>query len=467
VPFADPTQISDAIMEILRDDSLFYSLRRRAYEYGRSRTWPKIGQTYWNLFKAKDIPIRITPAAASSVAESASAIEPPEPSLDHLKRLTDDTGLFQHANFTIPDRKNGYTTDDNARALIVVTKYYPQYSEPAVLRLFDTYLSFIMHAQDNDGAIRNFMNFDRTWHNSEPSSDALGRVLWALGTVIAKPPSPAYLSIIKDCFDRSVRHVAKLHPRGLAYSIFGMSDYLKQFPGASDIKRLLATTADKLAALYEKHSLPDWAWFEHKLTYDNAALPHALFVAGSVLGDKKYLEVAEKTCEFLLTSTFANDRFSFVGCNGWYKREDSKANFDQQPIEAAGTVMMLGAAYDATKNTRYLILQRKAFEWFLGENDLHIPLYDFRTKGCNDGLGAGGTNINQGAESTLSFLLSLMMIIESDASVHRIEHKTSAVPVQTSTAEPKTEKPIPIVEIPADANKQHAPDLARGAEFAS
>ncbi len=456
VPFGDSAQIAEAIMEILRDDSLFYSLRRKAYEYGRARTWPKIGQTYWNLFKAKDVPIRIAIAAANSVGESASAIEIPEPSLDHLKRLTDDTGLFQHANFTIPDRKNGYTTDDNARALIAVIKYHCQYSEPAVLRLFDTYLSFIMHAQDNDGAIRNFMNFDRTWHNNEPSSDALGRVLWALGTVMAKPPSPAYLSIVKDCFDRSVRHVEKLHPRGLAYSILGMSDYLKQFPGASDIKRLLATASGKLAALYKKHSLPDWAWFEDKLTYDNAALPHALFVAGLVLDNEKYLEAAQKTCEFLLTSTFGNDRFSFVGCNGWYKRAGTKANFDQQPLEAASMVMMLSSAYDATKSTRYLILQRKAFEWFLGENDLHTPLYDFRTKGCNDGLGAGGININQGAESTLSFLLSLMTIIESDALVHRIEHETNAVPVQT-----KTEKIIPIVEIPADANKQYAPDLGR------
>jgi hypothetical protein len=441
VQFGDSKQTAEAIVEILQNDSLFYSLRRKAYEYGRTRTWPKIGQAYWKLFSAKRLPVRITTKTTPLVAETISSIEVPEPSLAHLKRLTDDTGLIQHAKFTVPNREYGYCTDDNARAVIAMTNYYAHYTEPQALQLFNIYLSFILHSQNSDGSVRNFMNFDRSWQKNEPVNDALGRVLWALGTVMAKPPSPSYLPIIKDCFDKSVKHVEKQYPRGMAYSIVGMSDYLKQFPGASDIKRQLEIAADELIAQYEENHLADWEWFEDALTYDNAVLPYALFVAGLTFGNK-YLEVAEKTCEFLLANTFNGDHFSFVGCKGWYERGGTKAAFDQQPIEVSSTVMMLRAAYDATQNSRFLTLQRKAFDWFLGENDLHIPLYDFRTKGCHDGLMRDGVNVNQGAESMLSFLLSLLAIVESYAIVDKIAGSTDVLQKRAARRQVKTiEKP--------------------------
>ncbi len=462
VSFGDLTQMAEAIIEILQDNSLFYSLRRSAYEYGRSRTWPKIGQAYWKLFSAKRLPVRIAARTAPSVAKTISTIEVPEPSLAHLKKLTDDTGLYQHAKFTTPNRKYGYCTDDNARAVIAMTKYYAQYPEPGTLELFDIYLSFILHSQNDDGSVRNFMNFDRTWVKNEPASDALGRVLWAFGTVMAKPPSPSYLSIIKDCFDRPVKHVEKQYPRGMAYSILGMNDYLEQFPGASDIKRQLTIAADGLIAQYEENSLPDWQWFEDTLTYDNAVLPHALFVAGLTLGDKKYIEVAEKTCEFLLANTFNGEHFSFIGCKGWYERGKTKAAFDQQPIEAASTVMMLRPAYDATQNSRYLTLQRKAFDWFLGENDLHIPLYDFRTKGCCDALIPDGVNSNQGAESTLSFLLSLLAIVESYTIADKIEGGKGVSLRQARLIEQTIKKSAPIKSIPVKGKpkKRQVEELA-------
>jgi len=462
VSFGDSEQTAEAIIEILQDDSLFYSLRRRAYEYGRSRTWPKIGQAYWKLFSAKRLPVRMAARTAPSMAKTISTIEVPEPSLAHLKRLTDDTGLYQHAKFTTPNRKYGYCTDDNARAVIAMTKYYSQYPEPGALELFDIYLSFILHSQNDDGSVRNFMNFDRTWVKNEPASDALGRVLWAFGTVMAKPPSPSYLSIIKDCFDRSVEYVEKQYPRGMAYSILGMSDYLKQFPGASDIKRQLAIAADGLIAQYEENSLADWQWFEDALTYDNAVLPHALFVAGLIFGDKKYIEAAEKTCEFLLANTFNGEHFSFVGCKGWYEHGKTKAAFDQQPIQAKSMVMMLRPAYDATQNSRYLTLQRKAFDWFLGENDLHIPLYDFRTKGCCDALIPGGVNSNQGAESTLSFLLSLLAIVESYTIADKIEGGKGVSLRQGKLIGQTIKKAAPIKSIPVKAKpkKRQVEELA-------
>jgi glycosyltransferase involved in cell wall biosynthesis len=411
VPFGDHKQMADEIIRVLRDESVFYSLRRRAYDYGRSRTWPKIGQTYWKIFNAKTLPVRVTQRPVEASAGSSLDMHVPEPSLTHMKRLTDETGMYQHAKFTVPNRAFGYTTDDNARAVIVMTKYYNQYPDPEALKLFDTYLSFIMYAQDKDGRVRNLMSFDRKWARSEPPHDGLGRSLWALGTVMANPPASTYLSIAKDTFDRIVPHIPMQYIRAMAYSILGMNDYLKQFPGASDIKRRMAAAADRLVTEFENNNLPDWQWFENILTYDNAILPHALFVASRTLGDK-YLQVAQKTCAFLLEKTFDGDHFSFVGCHGWYERGYKKSKWDQQPIEAAGTVMMLGEAYEITKNKEYLKLQRKAFDWFLGVNDLKVPVYNFRTKGCHDGLTPTGVNLNQGAESTLSLLTALLTIVE-------------------------------------------------------
>jgi len=413
VRFNEPKHLAEAIIEIIENESTFYAMRRKAYDYGRDMTWPMIGKKYWKIFASKRPSARVSTKALASIEEAISILEVPEPPLSHLQRLTDDTGLYQHAKFMIPDRKHGYCTDDNARAVVAMVKYYSQYSEPEALRLFDIYLSFVYHAINHDGTVRNFMSFDRQWIKNEPAHDSLGRMLWAFGTVMAKPPLPRYVPIIKDCFDKSVKHVPKLSPRGKAYTIFGMTDYLKQFPGASDIKRYLAMAADHLVLMYETHSRADWQWFEDILTYDNAALPQALYISALATADKKYLDVAEKTCKFLLDNTFDGEHFSFIGCKGWYPRGGKKAMFDQQPLEVASTIMMLRAAYDATSDPDYLKLQRKAFDWFLGENDLHIPVYDFRTKGSADGLEQNGVNLNQGAESMVSFLLSLLCIVES------------------------------------------------------
>jgi hypothetical protein len=349
---------------------------------------------------------------------ASSNIEAPEPSLAHLRRLTDDTGLFQHAKVILPDRECGYCTDDNARAVIAMTRYCAQYADPQALELLDTYLAFVLHAQNQDGSVRNWMNLDRTWYKDEPGNDALGRALWAFGTVAANSPSPAYLSMASDGFERSIALAQRQLPKGMAYSILGMSDYLKRFPDAGDIRDQLKSAADELLTRYEQSSHADWQWFEDALTYDNAVLPHALFAASSALGDKKCRKVAETTCEFLLANTFKGEHFSFIGCHGWYKRGRPRAKFDQQPIEAAGTVLMLGAAYDCTGDDRFLTLQRKAFDWFLGDNDLGIPLYDAGSKGCCDGLCPDGVNTNQGGESALSFLLSLLAVLATKARSH-------------------------------------------------
>jgi hypothetical protein len=360
----------------------------------------------------------------------------PRLSLEHLHRLTDDTGLFQHAKFTIPLRSEGYTADDNARALIVANKYYALNRDAESLRLLDRYLAFVLHSQNDDGIVRNFMNFNRTWQKAEPVHDALGRVIWAFGELLAKPPSKIYIPIVKERIDISAPLIEKQYPRGLSYSILGLAGYLKQFPDAGDIRECMKKAADKLVLQYEQNHQPgppkgevspsalpmaDWPWFEDILTYDNAIMPCALFTAATTLKEKKYLDVAQKTCDFLLANTITKNplttlgtgHFSFVGCQGWFPKGKPKVQFDQQPIEAASTILMLKAAYKATKDKKYLALQRKAFNWFLGENDLGVPLYDSKSKGCSDGLGAEGINLNEGAESTLSFLLSRLLIADN------------------------------------------------------
>ncbi|MGB7581572.1 MAG: hypothetical protein WBL85_03875 [Sedimentisphaerales bacterium] len=346
----------------------------------------------------------------------------PKPSLEHLRRLTDDTGLFQHAKFTIPLRSEGYTTDDNARALIVATKHYALYRKPETLQLIDRYLAFVLHSHNDDpsslslrragGTVKNFMDFDRTWHKAEPVNDALGRVIWAFGAVLAQPPSEIYVPIVQERIDIAMPLIKKQYPRGLSYSILGLAGYLKRLPDAENAKSCMATAADLIVSRFKENTKPNWPWFENILTYDNAMLPCALFTAGITLGEKKYLQAAKKACDFLLANTFTGAHFSFIGCNGWFPRGGQKAQFDQQPIEAAGTILMLDAGYKTTKDKKYLMLRQKAFNWFLGENDLGIPLYDSKSKGCGDGLGAEGVSLNEGAESTLSFLLGLLTMCE-------------------------------------------------------
>ncbi|MEN8126237.1 MAG: glycosyltransferase [Planctomycetota bacterium] len=413
IPFNNSKALSDAIIEILSNESLLNTLRRRAYDYSRTRTWPKVGGQYWDLFSKTKFGGKTLTKTFAHKADSVSLLDVPEPSLDHLRNMTDDTGLIQHAKFMMPDRDHGYCTDDNTRAVVAMVKYHAQYSDPEALKLFNTYLSFICHAQRQDGTFHNFMSYDRKWIEPEPAHDGLGRALWAFGSVIEQPPLPEWVPIIKDFFDRSAPHIPNLSPRGKAYAIFGIRSYLKQFPGASDVKRYLYTAADDLVDLFERFADEEWSWFENIISYDNAVLPHALFESYIATGNETYLEVATKTSDFLLETTLVDDHFSFVGCNGWYLKGGQKAQFDQQALEAASTEMMLYGAYKATDNPNYLKIQKKAFDWFLGDNDLSIPLYDFRTKGCSDGLEENRVNLNQGAESLLSFLLALLSSVES------------------------------------------------------
>jgi hypothetical protein len=234
-----------------------------------------------------------------------------------------------------------------------------------------------------------------------------------------------------------------------------MADYLKQFPGASDIKRKLEFAADKLVSLFNQNSTDDWVWFENKLSYSNAILPYALFAADRILSDK-YREIAEKSCRFLLSQIYDGSHFSFIGSEGWFSKGGKKAKFDQQPVEVASTCLMLKAAYEVSGSKDYLKLQKKAFDWFLGDNDLGLAVYDFITKGCHDGLMECGINQNEGAESILSFLLSLLTLTENPMPSGKLKDDGTAFtegprekPVKNVSEFDTNKAELPIVDLPA------------------
>lgn len=426
VSFNEPRELSDTIIEILRDEELAFTLRRRAYDYGRNITWPEVGKRYWELFCSESATVSVTPVQEEKKWAALKKI--PEPSLQHLRAMTDDTGLFQHARFILPDRRHGYCTDDNARALLTMIQYNSQYTDPDAPLLIQRYLSFVLHAQKPDGRFHNFMGFDRRWLEPEPAHDSLGRALWALGTALSDSHFREMIPILKESFNLSVAHVPSLSPRGKAYAIFGLAAYLRQFPGDGGARRALVEAADSLCDLYRAGSEPAWRWFEPVLSYQGAVLPHGLFAAYRATDDRKYLLTAEAGCRFLLDATYTGRHFSFVGCKGWYPKGGEKACFDQQPIEAYATVMMLREAYEATGDGDYLNLQKDAFDWFLGRNDLQIPVYDFRTRGCFDGLEEKGVNLNQGAESMVCFLMALLSIIENFSADKQLQIKMQDIP---------------------------------------
>ncbi|HBG26568.1 MAG TPA: hypothetical protein DDX75_05690 [Phycisphaerales bacterium] len=331
--------------------------------------------------------------------------------MEHLQRLTDDTGIIQHAKYIIPARQHGYCTDDNARALIFITKYYKQNPRPEALKLFEIYLSFLYHAIKPDKTVFNFMDYNRNWQDGEPANDSIGRVIWALGTVIADCPNEDYIPMIKEFFTDISSHISSIPPRSKCYAIIGLAEFLKKFPNDTQMKDLLKNAANTIASHFNDSATSDWQWFEEILSYANAIMPAAMYTAALTLNNQNYLDIAERSCSFMLEHTYKDGHFSFVGSNGWHTKGQIRAQFDQQPIEAAYTVIMLTKAYQATNNKKYPELQKKAFEWFLGENDIKTPLYDPVTKGCRDGICEYGVNINQGAESTLSFLLARLFLI--------------------------------------------------------
>jgi glycosyltransferase involved in cell wall biosynthesis len=420
VPFDAPDSIAEAVLQLLENDAERHAMRKRAYLHSRETTWPKTARAYMASFQRArfERSLRPRPATLDEVALNAPD-DLPTLNTAHLLSMTDDTGMLQHAIFSVPNTREGYTTDDNARALIVSTLL----DERAMLgrsdehlKLSRRYLAFLWFAFNSDsGRFRNFLGYDRQWLEAAGSEDSHGRALWALGTVLGHSQYAGLRGAAGRLFEAAMPVTLTFSsPRAWAFSVLGMQAYLDWFPGDRAVQGARNTLANQLLSIYERSRTPTWQWFEKSLAYSNARLSQALILAGWRSGNKKMSAAGIESLEWLVAVQHQDDEEVFVpiGSNGFFSEGKEKARFDQQPVEACATISACLETYRFTGEQRWLELAQQVFRWFLGKNDLQIPLYDAATGGCRDGLHPDRVNENQGAESTLSFLMALLELQE-------------------------------------------------------
>ncbi|NOZ27922.1 MAG: glycosyltransferase [Chloroflexi bacterium] len=414
VPFDDSEAIAEQVLYLLDNEAERHAMRKRAYLFGREMIWPTVAQRYMESFERvrEERAHAPRPAFVPRTLDKLPS-ELPILKLDHLRRLTDDTGILQHATFVVPNYHEGYTTDDNARALMVIA-LLEELGESAFTDtrgLASRYLAFLWYAfNPENGRFRNFLSYDRRWLEEVGSEDSHGRALWGLGTVLRRSRREGVKALTGRLFNVALPAVLTFQsPRSWAFALIGIHEYLKEFAGDRAALTAREELSGRLLKLYQANSSEEWPWFEDTLTYCNAKLPHALLLSGREMGREDMLNVGLKTLSWLVEIQKADEgHFVPIGNAGFYPREGERARFDQQPIEAHATVSACLAAYRITGDEKWQHEALCAFEWFLGRNDLGLPLYDPTTGGCRDGLQPDRLNQNQGAESTLAFLLSLL-----------------------------------------------------------
>ena len=321
--------------------------------------------------------------------------------------MTDDTGILQHSIYGVPNFSKGYTTDDNARALIMAVKLYEQHRIKKVESLIDTYLAFLCYAQNTDGNFRNFMDYNREFLEDEGSEDCFGRCLWALCYTFESAVAPQYIKTTAwELIERALPKCLKLtSPRSKAYVMIGLN-YLNMEKTNSFISKL----AVALAQQYEHYRDGDWHWFEDSMTYCNAVLPRAMLVAYSVVRKDEYQRIGFESLQFLESKSFRNGYFKPIGCNGWLNKGGAPAAFDEQPVEACEMLLAYIDAYRISGNEKLLSRAKSCFSWYRGRNSKDICLIDNETGGCCDGITPNGVNLNQGAESIVSFWMAYLEI---------------------------------------------------------
>ncbi len=334
--------------------------------------------------------------------------------LAHLDRLTDSTGLIQHAIYGIPRRESGYTTDDNARALRLCVRLWSRHPEDRMLNRVTEYLSFLEFARCPDGGFHNFMSYQRHWLDAEGTGDCQGQAVRALAEVLGSDLPDDYRALARELIEAVLPTLADLRSiRAQAYVILAWGHlWATGTPDVEPLENVAWSAAHRLVESYRRAVRPDWRWFESRMTYANAVLPHALFVAARRWPKEAFREVAEAAFAFLDRATTADNLFWPVGSSGWYPHGEDKALFDQQPVEAATMGEAALAAYALLGEGHYLAAFRRTHAWFHGENSLRQPLADAGRGACHDGLHAAGVNRNQGAESTLAYLWSELQNVE-------------------------------------------------------
>ena len=408
--FNDPEDLTGKLLEYLGSPEKIKEIRENAFVYGQNITWTQQGKKY---FEAAEKAIEYYDREPQK--KKKKVIDPtllPKFNLAHVKRLTDFTGILQHAKYNIPDYHHGYCLDDNARALLVMAMAYQRQKEPEAIEMLPIYLAYVMYSQNTDGTFHNFMSFDRRFLDETGSEDSFGRTVWALGYLLDNAPNDAIFQTTKMIFDKSVQQFEKLQSlRGIANTLIGIYFYLEKFPWDEGMVEIMKLLANKLVKQYENFKTDDWKWFEDILTYDNGILPASLYYTYQKTEVPVFLDVANETTRFLDNVIYEGDHISLIGSNKWYKKGGERSKFDQQPIDAMAMVLLYRKAFNLTGNKVYLEKMFTSFMWFFGENDLRIPLYDYETKGCSDGLHKDRVNRNQGAESMLVYLMAHLFVL--------------------------------------------------------
>jgi glycosyltransferase involved in cell wall biosynthesis len=414
VPFGDSEAIAQAVCALLDDPARLEKIRRDAYAMGREMIWPAVAQRYIESFQHARADRVTAPRAtfAKWTLDNRPSDLPPR-RLDHIVRMSDRTGIFQHAIFNVPNFQEGYCTDDNARAFILCALLDEVGGEPPAENLehpATTYLAFLAGALNVErGRFRNFMSHGREWLEETGSEDSHAHALWAAGTGVGRSRSEGHRSLSAQLFQGALNAVADFSsPRAWSFTLLGIHEYLRCFPDDSETTAMRAALTGKLVKSWTDCATSDWPWFESSVTYENARICQALLLSGQWMPDSEALEIGLKSLRWLVSiQTTQAGNFRPIGSNGFYQRGGARADFDQQPVEAQAMVAACHEAFRATQDPVWSTEAKRAFEWFLGRNDLGLPLYDFATGGCADGLHDDRVNENQGAESTLAFHLAL------------------------------------------------------------
>lgn len=415
-PFKSSDAIGDGLLELLRDEAGRYRMGKKAYRYGRQMIWRSVAAQYEAAFEkaVAEYGRRITTAGVSRQGTYRSSL--PEIRLNYLFSLTDDTGIFQHAVYRTPNRNDGYTTDDNARALKVAVMHYEMFRDHRVIRLIHIYLSFLHYAVNpSTNRMRNFMSYNRNWLEEGGSEDCHGRAVWSLGYTVLHAPTKEILSLANQLFKQTMQPVgAMFSPRACAYIAMGCLYYLKRFRGDIDAHNAVVTMGQRLAQFYRHNRTDDWRWFENIVTYANGRLSQALIAAGGYLNDEEMVSQGIESLNWLMDiqTDPQTGYLAPVGNSGWFSKGGQKAKYDQQPIEALCLIDACRQACQATGDERWKQKVDWAFSWFLGKNDKNHSLQDLVTGGCFDGLHRGGVNQNQGGEATLSWLDALHLMYQ-------------------------------------------------------
>ena len=429
VPFNDPKAISEAIEQLISNETLRHSMRKRAYIMGREMIWSNVAHLYMESFirarKSKISDGRIKLRMKTLDEENFNL---PKIKTTYLKKLTDSTGILQHAKYSIPNFNDGYCLDDNARALILTvllenTSFYDE----EIKNLQETYAAFLNYAFDEKlKQFRNLLSYEKKWFEEKGSEDSNGRALWALGTIINRSKNQQLQNWAADIFIRAITNVEHFtSPRAWAFILLGITEYLSKFSGDRFANQLRDEFEKRLVNLFKTVSSNDWKWFENYLTYSNAKLSLGLITSGINFGNQEVLSIGLESLRWLCdVQKSASGNFAPIGNDGFYHRGQKRAWYDQQPIEAFSTVAASLKAYEATKDNIWLKEARLAFEWFLGRNDNQIALVEHNSGACRDGLHIDRVNSNMGAESTLSYLLSLTLMHLYSESNTSIENET-------------------------------------------